>query len=82
MFGFIYQGGLGLHHPLCAVLYITEGGQLSTVPCVWFYIEFSMAFGGGDGVRYLPMLGGSELNNLTCGVGKKNSGTLRKAEKN
>ena len=48
------------------------------VPCVWFDIELSMAFGGGDGVRYPPPLsGGSKLNNLTCGVEKKKFGHPR-----
>ena len=27
-----------------------------------------MAFGGGDGVRYSPLSGGSKLNNSTCSV--------------
>ena len=35
-----------------------------------------MAFGGGEGVRYPPPVsGGLKLNNSTCGVEKKKSGT-------
>ena len=54
------------------------GRQISSVPCVWFYIEIGMAFGGGDGVRSPPLSGGSELNDLTCGVEKKLIGHPRR----
>ena len=30
-----------------------------------------MAFRGGDDVRFLPLSGGSTLNNSTCGVEKQ-----------
>ena len=38
------------------VLFYRAGrrGQMSTIPSVRFYIGFSMAFRGGDGVRYPP----------------------------
>ena len=52
---------MALYRPLCSVLCITRGGQLSTVPCVWFYIGFSMAFGGGDGFTYAPPVGWVEV---------------------
>ena len=55
------RGGAAPYRPLCSVLCITRGGQLSTAPCVWFYIEFSVAFGGGDGVRYPPLVGRVEV---------------------
>ena len=64
-FGFIYQGGVALYRPLCSVLY-GRGGRLSTVPCVWFHIGFSIVF-----VGYPPRLSrGSKLNNSTWGVEK------------
>ena len=43
------RGGTALYRPQCSVLYGTTG-QLSTVTCVWFYLEVSVPFGGGDGV--------------------------------
>ena len=50
---FCIAGGAALYCPLCSVLY-NLGGWLSTVPCARLYIEVSMAFGGGNGVRSLP----------------------------
>ena len=71
-----YQAGGGrLSTVPCVRFYIAGGrGQLSTVPCVRFYIEISVAFRGGDGVRYPPPLsGGAKLNNSTCGIKKKSA---------
>ena len=71
MFNVIEQGGeSALPSPVFGFVYHSRGG--TTFHCVWFCIEFSMAFEGGDGVRSPPLSGGSKLNNFLCGVEKKN----------
>ena len=66
---YIAMGGR-FYRPMCSVC-ISPGDSSLPSP-VWFFLEFSMAFEGGEGVRSPPRLsGGSELNNLTCVVEKK-----------
>ena len=71
------QSTYAFYRPLCSVFYSRGGGRLPTVSCVGCYIGISMAFRGGDSVRYPPPLlsGGSRLNNSTCSVEKKKSAT-------
>ena len=62
VFGFMKQGGGG--SLLCPVFgFIWQGGQLSRVPCVWFYIEAGTTFEGEGGVRYPlpPVVGRVEV---------------------